>query len=707
MRLGGREQGVEAPSDAFIASQPAPIFAKGPISSTTAIPGEKSAPKVPSLLESARSALAQAATGIAGTVQSLAIRLVQGEKPSPIHNILSVKDRQGLALTGRNGLWVTVEKAPEVVKGGLGQVSETVPDAVNKFLGKDVRIMVPYLKAFKTSDVPFESTGIKTTLKGPDGQFETFELMQQQRPDKPVVYAIANDKYFGEHDHLYFPADQETSIGQDGIFKSIMMYNRAASELIPALDVAQVAAPPKPQTALSRGLQIFGQVAAKLMPRLGQAKGEDGARLPGPPSNLKAFDGPIDFIIGHDWLTSPLLNELDKDYAKNVGKVFYLHNTYNESRSTQAAEDVGLKIPHGHSQYSPLRIGIEAADVAIANEFYAERIVNSLSVGADYVPALQAHQAKGSVFDMHHGLSDTYCARNNANLRADGYRDLPSDFQLSSEPSAQTMATLADFKSQNKAALQKEVGLAQNPEAVVVSWVARPEPFQKGFVTVMDSMKAFLRDNPNAQLVCAGVQPEKSPDYVADWVKDLQNDKELQGRIAFPGFVNNQKVVRIAAGSDYLMLPSLYEPYGLSHLEAMRLGAVPIVHPVDGLKATTTDPGVTPLQDSPAPLRPYGQTAIFMQPMDTFAYWKALDERLKPGGAEPQAAGILENAHKNLRGALDRALSLKQQTPDQALQVAYNAMRYVEEQHSWEEISKRYVAPINAAVAAAQQRLSG
>ena len=153
------------------------------------------------------------------------------------------------------------------------------------------------------------------------------------------------------------------------------------------------------------------------------------------------------------------------------------------------------------------------------------------------------------------------------------------------------------------------------------------------------------------------------------------------------------------------MLPSLYEPYGLSHLEAMRVGAVPIVHPVDGLKATTTDPGVTPLENSPAHLRPYGQTSIFMQPMDTSAYWKGLDERLKGGDKAPQHATVLDDAHKNLRTALDRAVALKQDTPEQALRVSYNAIRYVEEQHSWEEISKRYVAPLDAAVAAAQKRI--
>ncbi len=627
-----------------------------------------------------RFSLRAAAQGAIGTLTRLiGIGRSQTEALQAAHSPLPLKDAVPLAGSGKNGLWVTVELAPHVVKGGLGQVSETVPDALNRYLDKDVRVMVPFLAPLKQADPPFESTGITTTLRGPDGKMERFELMQQVVPDRPVVYAVANERYFGEHDHLYFAQDQTTQLGKDGIFKHVMMFNRAATNLLPALDGGEVR---------NDQASLFARAVAKLMPRVAPEE-VSVTNVP-----LKQFDGPMEFVIGHDWLTSPMLNELPGDYGKSLGKIFYLHNTYNEKRPAPYAADLGLKTPFKLT-YSPLPIGLQSADVAIGNQFYVGRIVDSLAPGADYVPPLAKHQNNGTLFDMHHGLADHYNPRGNANLQKDGYRDLPPNFDLSATPAPQALQDLKAFKDQNKAALQKELGLTQDPKATVVSWVARPDPFQKGFLTVMDTMKSFLEDHPKAQLVVAGVQLDKCPDYVADWIKELQADPRNEGRLSFPGFVNNQKVVRLAAGSNTLMLPSLYEPYGLSHLEAMRLGAVVVVHAVDGLKATVTDPAVEkPLEN----LAPYGQTGVFMEAVDTMAYWKDLDKRLqgKASGSE------LQRAERKLRTALDRAVALD--ATDEGMQVRHNAMRYVEEQHNWEQIAQRYIAPIDAAVAIAQAR---
>ncbi|NDD29994.1 MAG: glycosyltransferase [Proteobacteria bacterium] len=653
-----------------------------------------------------------------------AVGALRAGRPLPTGDVIPAADREALRDSGRNGLWVTVELAPFAVAGGLGQVSETAPEVLNQYLGKDVRVMMPHLRPLKNSGLDFDRTGVTTTLTGFDGTAETFELLQCARPGKPVLYTIENEKYFGSQDLLYTPRDKAVpGIGEDALFKSVMMYNRAASAFIPALDgdkqAAQRAAlptarPAAPQSEASRPSgkpvgetegrgrvrELFARAVARLMPSLNKTEKAGCDEQPAAPS-VERFDGKLDFLIAHDWLTSPMFNELDPQHAEGLGKIFFLHNTYDEARDLDYACRVnGLKAPcAGATTYSPLRIGLEKADAVIGNAFYVERLTSGLVGDSAFVGALQAQRDAGRVFDMHHGLSDQYSPRDNPNLRENGYTDLPAGFGTHA---ARDLPALDGFKQRNRLAMQREMGLTQDADAVVFSWIARPEPYQKGFTMLMDQLGDFLRQNPKAQAVVAGINLEKAPADVQAWVETLRQDPQLQGRVSFPGFVDNQKVVRLAAGSSFLVLPSTYEPYGLSQLEAMRVGALPIVHAVDGLRATVADPGKG--LETPAALQPYGRTGVFMQPFDVPAFWNALDARTKGQGPDAAQQAVLDNASRKLRNALDEAMALDTHTPAEATQARWNAMRYVEEQHSWKKISARYVAPIGAAKAAARER---
>lgn len=562
---------------------------------------------------------------------------------------------EAVAGAGKNGLWVTVELSPYAIVGGLGQVSETIPEALNKTLGKDVRVLAPLLAPMKKHP-DFQPTGLSLELPGPDGQPETFTLYRRSLPGKPVVYAIGNDQYFGNHANLYFKKDQPVAgLGKDAIFTALMMFNRAAAKFLPLLD---------PQ-----------------------------------------FDGPVDFVMVHDWLSSPFLSELPPETRQKLGKIFMLHNTFNEARdlNTALSENRMQPPPFSAKNYSPLAIGLNLADTVIANRNYASRIADTLSPKSDYGVALQEKIKAGQVFDMHHGLSDRYDPYENPALKQPGFTELPKTTpprgirRLLSRPFPALdpqHAAMRQFKRVNKAGLQTALGLTPNPQATLFSWVARPDPYQKGFNLLMGQAHDFLLKNPSVQMVIAGPTLSSTPDTVAHWVETLMTDPRLQGRVSFPGFTSFERVAQIYAGSDFLILPSLYEPYGLSQLEAMKLGCIPIVHGVDGLRSTVSDPDRNHQVKGPSEaVWTYGQTGLLMNPLDVHAYWKAL----KTTPPTPEATKVLSQAEAALRGALDRGLSLARK-PDQATRVRLNGLSFVEAHHRWETIAPRYRVPLETAI---------
>jgi glycogen synthase len=144
-------------------------------------------------------------------------------------------------------------------------------------------------------------------------------------------------------------------------------------------------------------------------------------------------------------------------------------------------------------------------------------------------------------------------------------------------------------KARNKAALQWAVGLEEDEEAPVLFWPSRLDPMQKGCQLLADILYRLVSD-----YWALGLQVV----FVADgpFQKHFRSIAEfhgLQHRIAVKGF--NESLSRLGyAGSDYTLMPSAYEPCGLSQMIALRYGSLPIVHATGGLRDTVQH--VDPIQ---------------------------------------------------------------------------------------------------------------
>jgi starch synthase len=137
-------------------------------------------------------------------------------------------------------------------------------------------------------------------------------------------------------------------------------------------------------------------------------------------------------------------------------------------------------------------------------------------------------------------------------------------------------------KSVCKAALQQEYGLPPEPTVPIVAMAARLVQ-QKGMEIILGSR--LLREDPPAQFIFLGTG---DPAHEAG----LASLAAASPRIAFHrGFTDDQEH-RLIAGSDILLMPSLYEPCGLTQMRAQRYGTIPVARRVGGL-ADTIEDGVT------------------------------------------------------------------------------------------------------------------
>ena len=129
-----------------------------------------------------------------------------------------------------------------------------------------------------------------------------------------------------------------------------------------------------------------------------------------------------------------------------------------------------------------------------------------------------------------------------------------------------------------RAALCQELGLEIGEHTPIVAMVTRMTP-QKGFDLVQCVLDELMEEQDMA-FVLLGTGNAEYEDFMrsAEW--------RHKGRLcAYIGY-DEALSHRVYAGSDFLLMPSSFEPCGLSQMIAMRYGAVPIVRQTGGLNDT-------------------------------------------------------------------------------------------------------------------------
>lgn len=138
-------------------------------------------------------------------------------------------------------------------------------------------------------------------------------------------------------------------------------------------------------------------------------------------------------------------------------------------------------------------------------------------------------------------------------------------------------SSVIERKKENKRALQEELGLEQDDDKMVIGLISRLTS-QKG-LDLVNAIVPQLVDG-NTQLVFLGTGERQYEDSFHYY------EGAYRGTICSSIMYDETRSHRVYADSDALLVPSRFEPCGLTQLIAMHYGTIPIVRETGGLKDT-------------------------------------------------------------------------------------------------------------------------
>ena len=295
---------------------------------------------------------------------------------------------------------------------------------------------------------------------------------------------------------------------------------------------------------------------------------------------------PVDVIHANDWQSAliPGLILQERDLGSevgNVGTVMTLHNmAFQGSYPAWQMDNTGLHSRFFNweqleffGQLNLLKGGIAMADiVTTVSPTYADEICT-----AEFGYGLE------SVLDSRG--DDLVGILNGADMNVWNPRIDP---QIAMNYDVENFQ---EGKRQCKADLQKELGLPQNPDAMVLGMITRLTD-QKGLDLLTQKSDQIL--GSNVQYAILGTGDERYENHFRELQQNVP-DKVA----AFIGF-DEALAHRIEAGADAYLMPSRFEPCGLNQQYSLIYGTPPIVNSVGGLADSVVDTTSATLADGTA-----------------------------------------------------------------------------------------------------------
>ncbi|AQQ52170.1 glycogen synthase GlgA [Planococcus lenghuensis] len=292
---------------------------------------------------------------------------------------------------------------------------------------------------------------------------------------------------------------------------------------------------------------------------------------------LHSLPLPADIVHVHDWHTAmiPFLLQEDQQYAglnEGLQTVLTIHNLQFQGNfppetftaiygmdSQYLNDDAVL----WHGNLSMLKTGIQYADkVTAVSPTYRDEILTD-QYGEGLQQVLRARQ--DDLLGIVNGL-DT-----------DAY-DPAADPAIEQTYDASSVSA---GKAANKQALQRRFGLPEQPDTPLIVMVSRLSG-QKGIDVLEDTLPELV-EKEDLQVIILGTGEERYERFLRGLAAD-HPDKVY----AYIGF-DEALAHLLYAGADIFLMPSHFEPCGLSQLISMRYGTVPVANKTGGLQDTVTE----------------------------------------------------------------------------------------------------------------------
>ncbi len=291
-----------------------------------------------------------------------------------------------------------------------------------------------------------------------------------------------------------------------------------------------------------------------------------------------------EILHANDWHTaaaiySLALNRPSDPFFRQTRSLLTIHNLpYLGAMSGPALEAfdlppaVATSLP-AWAGHMALPLGLLAADhiVAVSPGYAKEIMTEEFGSGLHYFLRSQAKKVSGIL----NGLDTNKWNPTN-------------DAVLAATFSSQTI----HLRLANKSFLQSSLGLENNPSIPIFAMVTRMDP-QKGVDLSVAALRSLLLSLPTKPPAFQAILLGTGNPVLEQLVRELGMDypDHIRACINYDETLSRQ----IYAGADMLLMPSRYEPCGLSQMIAMHYGCLPIAHATGGLADTISDPADTQL----------------------------------------------------------------------------------------------------------------